>query len=103
MIADGLSHSNQILGAELSLCKEVFQEVLHTLFVSPERPSRTISKCAIRYFLRDVCSKTMGPHNTPGPSSRLRAHSVRRMATSASLMHVLKSVGICIHSLHPFT
>ena len=55
-----------------------------TLFVSPRKPSRSISKNAISYFLRELISGSMSPD---GPGGRPpRAHSVRAVSTSVAFL-----------------
>ena len=51
-----------------------------SLFVSPKKPFRGISKNAISYFLRDVISAAGASSQVTTP----RAHSIRSMATSIS-------------------
>ena len=53
-----------------------------SLFVSPKRPSRGISKNAISFFLRDVISSAGASSQDKTP----RAHSIRGMATSFSFV-----------------
>ena len=57
-----------------------------TLFVSPKRTFRSLSKNAISFFLREVISQAYDSGSIPGPSSRPRAHSIRGMATSVSFL-----------------
>ena len=52
------------------------------LFVSPSCPTRSISKNAISFFLREVISGAGAIRGAEGPP--LRAHSIRGMASSAS-------------------
>ena len=64
----------------------------HTLFVSPRSPSRSLSKNALSFFLRDVISRacsssssstsSFGPSSSASAPSSSRAHSVRGVATS---------------------
>ena len=57
----------------------------HTLFVSPRSPSRSLSKNAISFFLRDVISRAYSSPSSSLPSSStsaFRAHSVRGVAAS---------------------
>ena len=51
------------------------------LFVSPKNPSRSISKNAISYFLREVIAEA-GASSVAGVV--LRAHSIRGVATSTA-------------------
>ena len=51
----------------------------HRLFVSPRYPSRSVSKNAISFFLRDVISSAGASRPEVG---RLRAHDVRSVSTS---------------------
>ena len=63
-----------------------------TLFVSPRSPSRSLSKNALSFFLRDVISRayssssssasSTGPSSSASAPSSSRAHSVRGVATS---------------------
>ena len=55
-----------------------------SLFVSPRRPSRSISKNAISYFLREVISGSGAVRGSEGQAPR--AHSVRGISTSASFL-----------------
>ena len=52
------------------------------LFVSPSCPTRSISKNAISFFLREVISDAGAVRGDGGPP--LRAHSIRGMSSSAS-------------------
>ena len=52
-----------------------------TLFVSPRRPSHSLSKNAVSYFLREVISGAGALRDNEGLS--LKAHSIRGMSTSA--------------------
>ena len=52
------------------------------LFVSPSCPTRTISKNAISFFLREVISGAGAVRGDEGPP--LRAHSIRGVASSSS-------------------
>ena len=54
------------------------------LFVSPRCPTRTISKNAISFFLREVISGAGAIRDSEGQS--LRAHSIRGISTSAAFM-----------------
>ena len=63
-----------------------------TLFVSPRSASRSLSKNALSFFLRDVISRayssssssaaSSGPSSSASAPSSSRAHSVRGVATS---------------------
>ena len=63
-----------------------------TRFVSPRSPSRSLSKKALSFFLRDVISRaysssyslasSSGPSSSSSASSSSRAHSVRGVAAS---------------------
>ena len=53
----------------------------HCLFVSPRRPSRSLSKNAVSFFLRDVISSAGASRPEVG---RLRAHDVRSVSTSVA-------------------
>ena len=53
----------------------------HHLFVSPRCPSRSLSKNAISFFLRDVISSAGASRPEVG---RLRAHDIRSVSTSAA-------------------
>ena len=53
----------------------------HRLFVSPRRPSRSLSKNAVSFFLRDVISSAGASRPEVG---RLRAHDVRSVSTSVA-------------------
>ena len=63
-----------------------------TLFVSPRSPSRSLSKNALSFFLRDVFSRaysssssstsSFGPSSSASAPSSSRANSVRGVATS---------------------
>ena len=53
----------------------------HRLFVSPSRPSRSLSKNAISSFLRDVISSAGASRPEVG---RLRAHDIRSVSTSVA-------------------
>ena len=61
-----------------------------TLFVSPRSPSRSLSKNALSFFLRNVISRAYssssssasGPSSSASALSLSRAHSVRGVATS---------------------
>ena len=53
----------------------------HRLFVSPRRPSRTLSKNAISFFLRDVI--TAAGASRPEVGS-VRAHDIRGVSTSVA-------------------
>ena len=53
----------------------------HRLFVSPRRPSRSLSKNAVSFFLRDVISSSGASRPEVG---RLRAHDVRSVSTSVA-------------------
>ena len=53
----------------------------HHLFVSPRCPSRSLSKNAISFFLRDVISSAGASRPEVG---RLRAHDVRSVSTSVA-------------------
>ena len=55
-----------------------------SLFVSPRNPSRQISKNAVSFFIREVISQAVVNDPSPGPSTRVRAHSVRAMSTSTA-------------------
>ena len=55
-----------------------------SLFVSPCSPSRPISKNAVSYFLREVISEAGAVR--ADVAAPLRAHSVRGVATSVSLL-----------------
>ena len=57
-----------------------------TLFRSPRNPSRSISKNAISFFLRETIMKALQSTPDPGPSIRYRAHSIRGMATSTAFV-----------------
>ena len=57
-----------------------------TLFRSPRNPSRSISKNAISFFLRETIMKALQSTPDPGPSIRHRAHSIRGMATSTAFV-----------------
>ena len=57
-----------------------------TLFRSPRNPSRSISKNAISFFLREAISKAYEFGSNPGPSVPPRAHSVRGVAASTAFM-----------------
>ena len=63
-----------------------FHSQARSLFLSPRCPSRSLSKNAISFFLRDVISKSVEPGLTPGSSSQPRSHSIRGMATSAAFL-----------------
>ena len=54
-----------------------------SLFVAPRRPSRSISKNGISFFLREVISNSGALKETAGS---LRAHSVRGIAASAAFL-----------------
>ena len=54
------------------------------LFVSPRCPTRTISKNAISFFLREVISGAGAIRDSEGQS--LRAHSIRGISASAAFM-----------------
>ena len=56
----------------------------HRLFVSPRRPSRSLSKNAVSFFLRDVISSAGASRPEVG---RIRAHDVRRVKTSVAFHH----------------
>ena len=76
-----------------------------TLFISPRSPSRSLSKNALSFFLRDVISRayssssssasSSGPSSSASAPSSLRAHSVCGVATwwafarNASLSSIL--------------
>ena len=53
----------------------------HRLFVSPLRPSRSLSKNAVSFFLRDVISAAGASRPEVG---RVRAHDVRSVSTSVA-------------------
>ena len=53
----------------------------HRLFVSPRCPSRSVSKNAISFFLRDVISSAGASRPEVG---RLRVHDVRSVSTSVA-------------------
>ena len=63
-----------------------------TLFVSPRSPSRSLSKNALSFFLRDVISRayssssssasSSGPSSSASAPASSHAHSVRGVATS---------------------
>ena len=53
----------------------------HRLFVSPRLPSRSLSKNAVSFFLRDVNSSAGASRPEVG---RLRAHDVRSVSTSVA-------------------
>ena len=53
----------------------------HRLFVSPRRPSRTMSKNAVSFFLREVISAAEASRPQVGS---LRAHEVRSVSTSVA-------------------
>ena len=55
-----------------------------SLFVSPRSPSRSISKNAVSYFLREVISEAGAVRQDV--AALLRAHSVRGVATSVSFL-----------------
>ena len=55
-----------------------------SLFVSPRSPSCPISKNAVSYFLREVISEAGAVRQDV--AAPLRAHSVRRVATSVSFL-----------------
>ena len=55
-----------------------------SLFFSPSKISRSISKNAISFFLRDVLAKAEGLGGDEGPLPR--AHSLRSVATSSSFL-----------------
>ena len=67
----------------LDLTKEVVLRP-SSLFISPKRPSRSISKNAISFFLRQVITEAGAVGEVEGPSPR--AHSVRSIATSAAFL-----------------
>ena len=56
---------------------------LSSLFISPRRPSRAISKNALSFFLREVIS---GAGAVLEPSGTERAHSIRGVSTSVSFL-----------------
>ena len=53
----------------------------HRLFVSPRRPSHSLSKNAVSFFLRDVISSAGASRPEVG---RIRAHDVRSVSTSVA-------------------
>ena len=53
----------------------------HRLFVSPRCPTRTLSKKAVSFFLRDVISSAGASRPEVG---RLRAHNIRGVSTSVA-------------------
>ena len=53
----------------------------HRLFVSPRRPSRTMSKNAVLFFLREVITAAGAARPEVGS---LRAHEVRSVSTSVA-------------------
>ena len=64
-----------------------------TLYVSPRSPSRSLSKKALSFFLRDVISRaysssssstSSGPSSSSSAPSSSRVHSVRGVATSCA-------------------
>ena len=56
-----------------------------TLFVSPKMTHRPLSKNALSFFLREVISQSEDSSSSAsGPSGRVRAHSIRGVATSVS-------------------
>ena len=57
-----------------------------SLFVSPKCPTRTLSKNALSFFLREVIGQAPGAVTGVGSLPRPRAHGVRSMATSASFL-----------------
>ena len=86
-----------------------------SLFVSPRSPSRSLSKNAISFFLRDVISRaysssssstSSGPSASASTPSSSRAHSVRVVATSwafarnASVFHFGCGVLVLFFSVH---
>ena len=66
----------------------------HHLFVSPCCPSRSLSKNAISFFLRDVISSAGASRPEVG---RLRAHDVRSVSTSVAF-HCNWSVSAVLES-----
>ena len=61
-----------------------------SLFVSPRSPSRSLSKNALSFFLREVISQASSPSSSSPPSlgssSARQAHSIRGVAASASFL-----------------
>ena len=55
-----------------------------SLFVSPSKPSRAISKNALSYFIRQVIADAGAVGEAEGPSPK--AHSVRAVATSVAFL-----------------
>ena len=53
----------------------------HRLFVSPHRPSHSVLKNAVSFFLRDVISSAVASRPEVG---RIRAHDVRGVSTSVA-------------------
>ena len=58
-----------------------FYPLPRRLFLSPRRPSRTLSKNAISFFLREVVHEAEAGRPEVGP---VRAHSIRGVSTSAA-------------------
>ena len=59
-----------------------FAPLRHRLFVSPRRPSHSLSKNAVSFFLRDVISYAGASRPKVG---RIRAHDVRSVSTETGL------------------
>ena len=66
----------------------------HRLFVSPRRPTRTLSKNAISFFLRDIITAAGASRSEVG---RVRAHDVRSVSTSVAF-HCNWSVSAVLES-----
>ena len=66
----------------------------HRHFVSPRRPSRTLSKNAISFFLRDIITAAGASRPEVG---RVRAHDVRSVSTSVAF-HRNWSVSVVLES-----
>ena len=66
----------------------------HRLFVSPRRPSRSLSKNAVSFFLRNVISSAGASRPEVG---RIRAHDIRSVSTSVAF-HRNWSVSVVLDS-----
>ena len=71
-----------------------FAPLRHRLFVSPRRPSRSLSKNTVSFFLRDVISSAGASRLEVG---RIRAHDVRSVSTSVAF-HRNWSVSVVLDS-----
>ena len=71
-----------------------FAPLRHSLFVSPRRPLRSLSKNAVSFFLSDVISSSGASRPEVG---RIRAHDIRSVSTSVAF-HRNWSVSVVLDS-----